>query len=163
MISAAPDSDDKSALRVVPGWSPLQIGPVVSDDQVFETVTAAVFQARFNPAIVRQRWPCIRRAFTVFDLRAVAAWSDGSLADLLAADGMIRNPKKIRATLGNSRSLLALSQQFDGLQAYLSSFGTDREALVRDIDTWARYIGAPSIRWAVQTLEPALPRVQNTP
>jgi hypothetical protein len=37
--------------------------------------------------------------------------------------------------------------------AYLHSLGGDDEARVREIDTWAHYIGAPSIRWFVRELD----------
>lgn len=138
---------------IVEGWNPLGDRPAVSDDQVFELLTAAVFQARFRPAVVRARWPEIRRAFAAFDLDAVATWPDAKAAELLAAEGVIRNEKKIRATLRNARDLQERSERFGSAQAYLRSCGDDPEALVRDIDTWAHYIGAPSIRWFVQALD----------
>lgn len=141
------------ALAIVEGWNPLAGERARSDGQVFELLAAAVFQARFRPAVVRARWPAIRRAFAGFALATVAAWPDDRLDDLLAAEGMIRNPKKIRATLRNARDLEARSRKFGSAYAYLQSFGGDAEAMVRDIDTWAHYIGAPSIRWFVRTLD----------
>ena len=137
---------------IVEGWNPLGDQPATSDDQVFELLTAAVFQARFRPAVVRARWPAIRRGFADFDLGTVAAWPDAKVPDLMQAEGMIRNEKKIRATLRNARDLQVRRRQFGSALAYLRSFGEDQEALVRDIDTWAHYIGAPSIRWFVQAL-----------
>lgn len=140
---------------IVEGWNPLGDRPVESDDQIFELLAAAVFQARFRPAVVRSRWPAIRHAFADFDLSAVAGWPDERLAGLMDADGMIRNEKKIRATLRNARDLQARSRQHGCALAYLRSIGGDEEALVRDIDTWAHYIGAPSIRWFVRALDGA--------
>jgi len=139
-------------LPVVEGWNPLGSEPARSDDEIFELLTAAVFQARFRPAVVRARWPAIRRAFADFALATVAAWPDERLDELLAAEGMIRNPKKIRATLRNARDLQARSRQFGTALAYVHAFGGDEEALARDVDTWAHYIGAPSIRWFARAL-----------
>lgn len=141
---------------IVDGWNPLGGEPPADDNQVFELLTAAVFQARFRPDVVRVRWPSIRRGFADFDLQTVAGWSDETLTELLEFDGMIRNPKKIRATLRNARQLQGIGRQFGSVQAYLRSFGADDEALVQDIDTWAHYIGAPSIRWFVRGLRPLL-------
>src|SRR5690349_498467 len=112
-------------LAIVEGWNPLGGQPARSDDEIFELLTAAVFQARFRPAVVRARWPAIRRAFADFALATVAAWPDDRLDDLLAAEGMIRNPKKIRATLRNARDLQTRSRQFGTAAAYLQSFGGD--------------------------------------
>jgi 3-methyladenine DNA glycosylase Tag len=137
---------------VVEGWNPLGGRRAATDDEVFELLAAAVFQARFRPAVVRARWPGIRRAFAGFHLATVAAWPDERLATLMAAEGMIRNEKKIRATLRNARDLLALSRRWGSALAYLHAFGDDEDALVRDVDTWAHYIGAPSIRWFVRAL-----------
>lgn len=139
-------------LRVVEGWNPLGGQPARSDDEIFELLTAAVFQARFRPAVVRARWPAIRQAFAGFALAAVAAWPEACLDELQAAEGMIRNRKKILASLRNARDLQARSRQFGSVAAYLQSLGDDPEARVRDIDTWAHYIGAPSIRWFVRAL-----------
>lgn len=136
--------------RIIDGWNPLGGQQATSDDQVFELLTAAVFQARFRPAVVRMRWPAIRRAFAGFDLATVATWPDDRLESLMAAEGMIRNPKKIRATLRNARDLQARAVRFGSAHAYLASFEGREEALVRDLDTWAHYIGAPSIRWFVR-------------
>ena len=147
---------------IVEGWNPLEGRPPEYDNQVFELLAAAVFQARFRPDVVRARWPRIRQGFADFDVDEVAAWPDEKLAELLKFEGMIRNPKKIRATLLNARELKDLSRRFGNLQAYLHSFGEDQDALVRDIDTWAHYIGAPSIRWFVQAVL-AKDKDQNSP
>ena len=137
---------------IVEGWNPLGRRRATSDDEIFELLTAAVFQARFRPDVVRARWPAIRHAFACFELARVAAWPDDVLAGLMGADGMIRNQKKILATLRNARDLQARSRQFGSARAYLQSFDGDLEAMVRDIDTWAHYIGAPSIRWFARAL-----------
>ncbi len=131
----------------VAGWCPFADHPPETDDDYFEALAAAVFQARFNPAIVRQRWPWIRRAFADFRLRTVAGWADAEVERLLAEPGIIRNRKKVQATIRNARDLLQRAERYGSVRAYLESFGTDVEALVADLDGWAHYIGAPSIRW----------------
>lgn len=136
---------------IVEGWNPLGGRPPADDDEVFELLTAAVFQARFRPAVVRDRWPAIRRGFAQFDLATVAGWPEEKLESLLEAEGMIRNRKKIRATLKNARELRERGGQPGGALVYLRSLG-DPETQVREIDRWAHYIGAPSIRWFVQAL-----------
>ena len=68
------------------------------------------------------------------------------------APSMIRNRKKILATLRNARDLRMRGTRFGSVSAYLRSFG-DEDAVVQDVDTWAHYIGAPSIRWFVRAFE----------
>jgi DNA-3-methyladenine glycosylase I len=131
----------------VRGWCPLEGLPADSDDEHFEALAAAVFQARFRPEIVRARWPSIRAAFADFRLQVVASWPDEATRSLLGAPGMIRNEKKITATLRNARALARLSARAGGVRAYLDAFAPDTESLVDEIDRWASYVGAPSIRW----------------
>lgn len=131
----------------VTGWCPLDGPGPYSDDGYFEALTAAVFQARFRPAIVQRRWPQIREAFAGFHLAEVALWPDSALPDLMQRPGMIRNPKKILATLRNARDMQAIVSEYGSFRAYLAASEGDAEAQVRAIDTWAHYIGAPSIRF----------------
>ncbi len=140
------------AEREIPGWNPLADRPVERDDDVLELLAAAVFQARFRPDVVRQRWPAIRRAFAGFRLDVVSRWPDEKAEELLERPGMIRNPKKIRATIRNARDLAERARERGSAVAYLESFGGDGEALVRGVDEWAHYVGAPSIRWFARNL-----------
>lgn len=131
--------------REVRGWCPLE-RPARSDDEIFEALTAAVFQARFRPDVVRARWPAIRAAFAGFSLREVAGWTDEKVEALASKPGVIRNGKKLRATIRNARDLERRAREAGSALAYLDSFRPDVEALVRDLDEWAHYVGAPSLR-----------------
>jgi 3-methyladenine DNA glycosylase Tag len=137
----------RSSDLVVPGWCPLESSGATSDAEHFEALTAAVFQARFRPEIVRARWPAIRGAFAHFELDLVARWPDAEQERLLGAPGMIRSPKKVVATLRNARDLAERRAPFGSVRAYLDSFAPELEALVEELDSWAHYVGAPSLRW----------------
>lgn len=141
----------RTPMLCVPGWNPLT-HPASSNDEVFELLAAAVFQARFRPGVVRQRWPAIREAFAGFHLATVAGWPDRQVDVLMTNPRIVRNEKKLRAVLRNARDLQQRALQHGGALAYLQGFGDDEEAQVRAIDEWAHYIGAPSIRWFVRAL-----------
>lgn len=132
--------------REVAGFCPLSGGRAADDDEYFEALTASVFACRFSSEVVRARWPAIRAAFAGFSLPTVARWPDDEVDRLLLCPGLIRNRKKILATLRNARDLLARSQQHGSVHAYVEAFRPDLEALVRDLDGWAHYVGAPSLR-----------------
>lgn len=150
-ISHAAGSARDERLWALSGWNPL-MNPASSDDEAFELLSAAVFEARFRPGVVRQRWAAIREAFAGFHLDTVATWPDQSVDVLMAHPGMIRNEKKLRAVLRNARDLQQRALQHGGALAYFHGLGDDEEAQVRAIDEWANYIGAPSIRWFVRAL-----------
>lgn len=132
--------------RKNPCWCPFENRRPQTDDEYFEALAAAVFSARFDPNIVRTRWPSIRKAFAEFDLRLVASWPDTEVERLLAYPGIIRNRKKVTAILRNGRDLLERVDRYGGVRAYLDSYGDDDSVLVHELDTWTHYIGAPSIR-----------------
>jgi DNA-3-methyladenine glycosylase I len=96
--------------------------------------------------IVRRRWLSIRQAFADFHLRDIAAWADSDAEQVLAYPGMIRSRKKVQATLRNARELVDKVKIHGSVHSYIVSFGTDTQALIDELDGWAHYIGAPSIR-----------------
>jgi DNA-3-methyladenine glycosylase I len=134
-------------LHEVSGFCPLGGLPAVSDDDYFEALTAAVFSMRFRAPIVAARWPHMRRALADFRLAEVAAWPNEAVERLLQAPGVIRNPKKLRATLRNARDLAARAAAHGSVAAYLDCFRPDVEALVAELDRWVHYLGAPSLRF----------------
>lgn len=136
----------RSLPSTAPCWCPLQKGGVRTDDEHFETLTAAVFCARFKPDIVRSRWRAIRRCFAYFNLAVVASWPEHEIERLMQQPGIIRNRKNIVATLRNAGELMRLRRRYGSVQAYLRYAQGSRSGLVQAVDRWAHYIGAPSIR-----------------
>ena len=133
-------------IRYAPCWCPFEGRVPCTDNDHFEALTAAVFSARFNPDVVRNRWPAIRKAFVDFALDRVASWPDSDTERLLIYPGMIRNRKKVLATLRNARELRRKVTRYGSVQAYVASFGLNTQAVIEELDGWVHYIGAPSLR-----------------
>jgi hypothetical protein len=131
----------------VAGWCPLGSAPARDDREVFEALVAATLQMRFRPDVIRRRWPEIREAFGGFDPDVVAAWSDDAVDGVLAHPGVVQNRKRVLAVLRNARALVSVRDRHGSFAAYVASFHGDTDRLVADIDRWAHFIGAPSIRW----------------
>lgn len=119
-----------------PCWCPFENRHPRTDNEYFEALAAAVFSARFNPDIVRTRWPSIRRAFGDFELRLVACWPHSEMEHLLASPGIIRNSKKLTAILRNARDLLKKAERYGSVRAYLNSCGGDGSVLIDELDSW---------------------------
>jgi len=100
----------------------------------------------FNAEVVRRRWPAIRRSFADFNLMRVAAWSEDETDRLMRQPGMIRNRKKIVATLRNAVELARFAARYGGVRAYLDRLQRNGRGAPSVIDRWAHYIGRPSIR-----------------
>jgi DNA-3-methyladenine glycosylase I len=98
-------------------------GVEVHDDRVhFEHLTLEAAQAGLSWLTVLKRRDGYRRAFAGFDPAAVAAYGPDRI-DALAADaGIIRNRRKIEATVANASSFLAVQEEFGSFDAYLWSY-----------------------------------------
>lgn len=91
------------------------------DDGYFEALTREVFGAGLNDAVVEARWPAFRRAFADFSIERVAAFGAGDLARLLQDAGIVRNGRKIEATIANARTWRDLVAEHGSARAWLAT------------------------------------------
>ncbi len=112
-----------------------------------EAVTHVAFQSGMGASVVDAKWDGFLDAFHGFDPDAVASLS-GADVDRLATDPrIIRNRRKIEATVGNARRLLELDGGTDGagFRAWLSDQpdpATRDRALVREF----AFVGPAGVR-----------------
>ena len=72
------------------------------DNGYLEQMTKAIFQAGFSWRVIRDKWPNFRRAFDGFDVEKVAGYDERDVERLLADEGIVRNGRKIEATIQTS-------------------------------------------------------------
>ena len=101
-----------------------------SDDGAWwlEQVTRTVFRAGMSWRVVESKWEGFRADFHDFDPAAVAAMDDAELARVESDPQVIRNVRKLKATVANGRAMQDLLAQHRGFRAYLSSFPEPSEA-----------------------------------
>lgn len=92
-----------------------------SDDGYLEEMTKAIFQAGFSWQVVRQKWPSFQQAFDHFAIDVVAAYDAPDIERLLADPGIVRNGRKIQATIENARTIQALAREHGSFYNYLRS------------------------------------------
>jgi DNA-3-methyladenine glycosylase I len=103
---------------------PYEIPPRVKpagDNGYFEELTRAIFQAGFSWRVIRDKWPNFKRAFDGFDIAVVAGYGEPDLERLAADPGIVRNRRKIEATVRNARVMWDLIQEYGSVYAYLRS------------------------------------------
>ena len=91
------------------------------DSGYFQQLTRAVFQSGFSWAVIRDKWPNFVQAFDGFSVDAVADYGDGDLERLLSDPGIVRNGRKIVATIENARTIQHLAQTHGSFHNYLRS------------------------------------------
>lgn len=131
----------------------------VNDAGYFEKITQAVFQSGFSWAVIRQKWPHFRQAFAQFDIGTVAAFGPTDLERLVEDKGIVRNGRKIQATIDNARICQALIQQHGALQAYVQSLAPlpypTRERAISKQFKFMGPMGAYFFFWSVGEEVPA--------
>lgn len=119
--------------------APQQIKPAELADY-FEVMTKAVFQSGMRWQVVEAKWDGFREAFAAFDPATVAAFT-GDDVDRLAEDTrIIRNRRKIEATITNAETMLGLDGGPGGFTAWLRSHA-DFDATVAALRGEFRFLG----------------------
>lgn len=90
-----------------------------NDAGYFEKITQAVFQAGFSWQVIRSKWPDFHLAFSNFDVDVVASFTEEVVERLLENPGIVRNGRKIEATIHNARVCQKLIGEHGSMHAYL--------------------------------------------
>lgn len=82
--------------------------PVRDERGMFERISLEAFQSGLSWATILRKRPAFRAAFDQFDPTAVAAYDERDVERLMADAGIVRNRRKIAATIANARATLDL-------------------------------------------------------
>lgn len=86
-----------------------------------ERLTLEAFQSGLSWRTILLKRPAFRAAFADFDADVVAAFGPDDVARLMADAGIVRNQRKVDATLANARATLDLRGS-GGLEAFIWGF-----------------------------------------
>ena len=106
----------------------------------FEVMTRAIFQAGVSWKQIAEHWDAYRDAFARFNPVRVAAYDDLDVERVLATPGVLRVPRKVRATVADANALLEAEREYGGFRRYLRSF-TSYEALAKDFKRRFAFMG----------------------
>ena len=95
--------------------------PVRDERGLFERLSLEAFQSGLSWATILRKRAAFRKAFDDFDPDTVAAYDEGDVERLMADAGIVRNRRKIEATITNARATVALRDE-GGLPALIWSF-----------------------------------------
>src|SRR5579863_9516156 len=93
--------------------------PVHNDRRLFEFLILEGAQAGLSWITILKKRAAYREAFDQFDPRKVARYSEARMERLLANEGIVRNRLKVRATVKNAQSFLAVQKEFGTFDQYI--------------------------------------------
>ncbi|AKT50428.1 3-methyladenine DNA glycosylase [Arsenicicoccus sp. oral taxon 190] len=95
--------------------------PVRDERGVFERLSLEAFQSGLSWATILRKRPAFRSAFAEFDPDVVATFGEDDVERLMSDAGIVRNRRKIEATITNAAATLALRDE-GGLAELVWSF-----------------------------------------
>ncbi len=107
--------------------------PVRDERGIFERISLEAFQSGLSWAIILRKRPAFRVAFHDFAPDLVAAYGDQDVDRLLDDAGIVRNRRKILATIANARATVALRSE-GGLVDFVWSFQPERSPEPQTVD-----------------------------
>ena len=96
--------------------------PVFSDEKQFEFLVLESAQAGLSWLTVLRKRENYRRLYDGFDPEKVAAYGEEKILELLSDSGIIRNRKKIEASINNAARFLEIQKEFGSFSDYLWGF-----------------------------------------
>ena len=107
-------------------------------------MTRSVFEPGLNGSVVEAKWGGIRAAFAEFDPMTVAGFTPTDVERLMADPGIIRNRKKIEATIHNAGEMLNMEREYGSFKRYLGSNGSF-EATAADMRKRFKFLGETGV------------------
>ena len=118
---------------------PVQITPTKLGDYL-EVLTKAVFESGISWAVIENKWKGFQEAFVGFDADTVANFTPDDVDRLAQDTRIVRNRRKIEATIWNAQTMTALDHEFGGFKKYLGS-QADYDSLVKDMKKRFKFVG----------------------
>jgi len=126
--------------------------PPKDDAGYFELMTKTLFTAGLNWGMIERKWFGFRKAFSGFSLAKVSRLTERDVRRLMADEGIVRNERKIRATVHNAGQFIGLKKEFGSFGRYLDSFGKNEKRLQSDLQERFEHLGTSTARmflWSV--------------
>jgi DNA-3-methyladenine glycosylase I len=99
------------------------VGVLVHDYQLlFEFLILEGAQAGLSWSTILNKREHHREAFDRFDPVVVATYDEAKIESLLQDPGIVRNRRKVEATITNARAVLAVKEEFGSFDRYIWRF-----------------------------------------
>jgi DNA-3-methyladenine glycosylase I len=85
--------------------------PVRDERGLFERISLEAFQSGLSWATILRKRPAFRTAFDDFDPDTVACYGEADVARLMADAGIVRNRRKIEATITNAQATVGVRDE----------------------------------------------------
>lgn len=130
-----------------------------NSDGYFEEMTKAVFRSGFSWKVIEAKWPGFRKAFANFSVKEVALFDEPDIDELMQDKGIVRNYRKVRATVENARELMNIQKEHGSFGKYLKEIGRDgEEALCKSLSKRFSHLGPSTVFFFLRAVGEEMPK-----
>ena len=133
-----------------------------ADKGYFEEMTKAVFRSGMKWEVVDKKWPGFKKAFANFSIQKVARFDEPELERLMKDEGIIRNQKKVMATMINAREFLSIRKEYGSFADYLKTTGREgEEVLGKDLSKRFAFMGLSTTLFFLRAVGEKMPEMMR--
>lgn len=103
--------------------------PLHDDRKQFEYLMMEVMQCGLNWNMMLKKRKVFKRCFDDFDYDKIALFDERDIERIMAVEGMIKSPRKIKAVIENAKNFKKIIEEFGTFDKYIWSF-SDNKTLV---------------------------------
>jgi len=133
-----------------------------NDNGYFEKMTKTVFCSGMKWDVVDKKWPGFRKAFANFSVQKVSRFDEPDIDRLMQDSGIIRNYRKVTATVQNAREFLIVRKEHGSFINYLKTTGRDgEEALCRALVKRFSFLGGSTALFFLRAVGEEMPETMR--
>lgn len=105
--------------------------PKYDDHELYELLILEMFQGGLSWETILNKRENFRKAFDSFDWNSIVNYDEDKINELMQDKGIIRNRKKIEATINNTKVFLNIQKEYGSFANFIWSF-TDNKVIITD-------------------------------
>ena len=105
--------------------------PKYDDHELYELLILEMFQAGLSWETILNKRENFRKAFDSFNWNSIVNYDEDKINELMQDKGIIRNRKKIEATINNTKVFLNIQKEYGSFANFIWGF-TDNKVIITD-------------------------------
>ena len=95
--------------------------PIADDNELFGRLILEINQAGLNWLTILKKEPNFRAAYSNFDIKSIANYTEEDEARLLSDAGIIRNRLKVKAAIHNANVIIEIQKEYGSFKNWLDT------------------------------------------
>ena len=105
--------------------------PKYDDQELYELLILEMFQAGLSWETILNKRDNFRKSFDNFDWSKIVNYDEDKINELMQDKGIIRNRRKIEATINNTKIFMDIQKEYGSFAKYIWSF-TNNQVIITD-------------------------------